>query len=67
MEDLNKKFNMSDGELFAFVDHNDLGADSFLCFVEGIQLLSAFDFTKHSLRISFLKIFYKSVIKWRRF
>lgn len=27
MEDLNKKYNMSDGELFAFVDHNDLESE----------------------------------------
>ena len=27
MEDLNKKYNMSDAELFAFVDHNDLESE----------------------------------------
>ena len=27
MEDLNRKHNMSDGELFAFVDHNDLESE----------------------------------------
>ena len=30
MEDLNKKFNMSDGELFSFVDHNDLESEKII-------------------------------------
>ena len=30
MEDLNKKFNMSDGELFSFVDHSDLESEKII-------------------------------------